>query len=90
MKLKAFSGKVKQNVQKYINQNLVRGRFLENGLRGTINYKPNILSVSKEHYLAVCQFLSEEVKTKFWERKAKRPKLFKSKFVHRKLLRKWF
>ena len=63
MKFKAFSGKVKQNVQKYINQNLVRGRFLENGLRGTINYKPNILSVSKEHYLAVCQFLSEEVKT---------------------------
>ena len=37
MKLKPFSGKVKQNVQNYLNQNLVIGSFLENGFRGTFN-----------------------------------------------------
>ena len=34
--------------------------------------------------------MSDEVGTITWERKAKRSKLFKSKFGHRKLLRKWF
>ena len=37
MKLKAFSGKVKQNVQNYLNQNLAIGRFLEKGFTGTFN-----------------------------------------------------
>ena len=36
------------------------------------------------------RFLSDEVETIFWESKAKRSKLFKSKFGHRKLLRKAF
>ena len=37
MKLKPFSGKVKENVQHYLNQNLVIGSFLENGFWGTFN-----------------------------------------------------
>ena len=37
MKLKPFSEKVKENVQNYLNQNLVIGNFLENGFRGTFN-----------------------------------------------------
>ena len=35
-------------------------------------------------------FLSDKVETIFPESKAKRSKLFKEKFGHRKLLRKWF
>ena len=35
--LKPFSGKVKQSVENYLNQNLVIGRFLENGFTGTLN-----------------------------------------------------
>ena len=50
----------------------------------------NVPGVSKEHYPAVCKFLSDEVETIFWESKAKRSKLFKSKFGHSKLLRKCF
>ena len=34
--------------------------------------------------------MSNEVETLFWESEAKRSKLLKSKFDHRKLLRKWF
>ena len=36
------------------------------------------------------KFLSEEAETIFWESEAKVSKLFKSKFGHRKILRKWF
>ena len=52
--------------------------------------KNNCLSVSRERYSAVFKFLSDEIESIFWESKAKRSKLFKSKFGHRKLLRKWF
>ena len=52
--------------------------------------KTNVLSVWKEHFSVFCKFLSDEVKTTFWENEAKGSKLFKSKFGHRKLLRKWF
>ena len=90
MKLKPFSGKVKQNVQNYLNQNLVIGSFLENGFRGTFSEKPNVLSVSKDHFSAVGNILSDEVETIFWEGKGKRSKLFKLKFGHSKLLRKCF
>ena len=34
--------------------------------------------------------MSEAGETVFWESEAKRSELFKSKFDHRKLLRKWF
>ena len=90
MKLKPFSGKVKQNVQNYLNQNLVIGSFLENGFEATLSSKTNVVSVWKEHFSVFCKFLSDEVETIFWESEAKHSKLFKSKFGHRKLLRKWF
>ena len=44
----------------------------------------------KEHDSAVFKFLSDEVESIFWESKAKRSKLFKSKFGRGKLLRKGF
>ena len=90
MKLKPFSGKVKQNVQNYLNQNLVIGSFLENGFEATLSSKTNVLSVWKVHFSVFSKFLSDEVETIFWESEAKHSKLFKSKFGHRKLLRKWF
>ena len=37
-KLKAFSGKVKQNVQNCLNQKLVLGSILENGFEATLNW----------------------------------------------------
>ena len=47
------------------------------------------MSVSKEHYSAVGKFLGDEVEIIFLKSKAKRSKLFKSKFGDTKLLRKW-
>ena len=37
MKLKPFSGKVRQSVQNYLNQNLIIGSFLKNGIEATWN-----------------------------------------------------
>ena len=89
-KLKPFSGKVRQSIQNYWNQNLIIGSFLENGFEATLSSKTNVLSVWKEHFSVFCKFLSDEVETIFWEREAKRSKLFNSKFGYRKLLGKWF
>ena len=87
---KPFSGKVRQSVQNYLNQNLIIGSFLENGLEGTLSSKTNVLSISKAYFSVFCKLLSDEVETVFWEIEAKRSKLFQSKIDHRKLLRTWF
>ena len=89
-KFKLFSGKVRQGVQSYWNQNLVKRTFLENGFGTTLSSKTNLLSVWKNHFSAFCKVLSDEVKTPFWKKEAKRSTLFKSKFNHKKILRKWF
>ena len=44
----------------------------------------------KEFFLLSCKYLSDEVQYIFWESEAKDSRLFKSKFGHWKLLRKWF
>ena len=90
MKLKPFYGKVRQSVKDYLNQNMVIGSFLENGFEATFSSKANILSVWKEQFSVFCWFLSHEIETILWESETKHSKLFKSKFGHRKLLRKWF
>ena len=89
-KLKPFSSKVRQSVQTYLNQNLLIGSFLENGFGATLSSKTNILGVWKGHFSVFCKFLSYEVETIFRESEAKRLRLFKSKFGHKKLIRKWF
>ena len=89
-KLKPFSGKVRQSVQNYSNQNMVIGSFLVNGFEATLSWKANVVSVWKEHFSVFCKYLGDEVETILWESEAKCSKLFKSKFGHRKLLRKWF
>ena len=88
--LKPFSGKVKQRIQSYLNQTLVIGSFLEKGFEATMSSKTNVLRAWKEHFSGFCKFLSGKVETIFWESEAKRSKLFKSKFGHKELLRKWF
>ena len=88
-KLKPLLGKVKQSIQNYLNQNLVIETFLENGFEATLSSKTNVVSVSKGCFLNFCKFLSHEVETILWKSEPKRLKLFKSKFGHRKLLRKW-
>ena len=90
MKLKAFAGKVGQSVKIYRNQNLVIRTILENGFGAALSSKMNVLSVWKKHFLVFCKFLSDEVETIFRESEAKLSKLFKSKFGHRKFVRKWF
>ena len=90
MKLKPVSGKVKSRVQNYLKQNLVIGSFLESGFGATLSSKTNVLSVWKGHFSVFCKSLSDEVETSFSESEVKSSKLFKTKFGHRKLLRKWF
>ena len=75
-KLTPFSGKVRQSVQDYLNQNL-----------NIVNSKMNVVSVLKEHFSVFCKFLSDGVETSFCESEAKRSKLFKSKFGHKNLLK---
>ena len=86
-KLKPFSGKVRQRVQNFLNQNLVIKSFLGNGFEAIFTSKTNVLNVWKVHFSVFWKFLIESF---FWESRGKRSKLFKSKFGHRKLLRKWF
>ena len=81
---------MRQNVQKCLNRNLIRGSFLENMLKATLTSKANVLSVWKGYFLFFYKFLSDEVETVFSEKEAKHLIIFKSKFGHRKLLRKWF
>ena len=88
-KLKSFSGKVRQSVENYLNENMDIGSFLENGFEATLSSETNVLSVWKGHFSVFCKFLSDEVETIFWESEAKRSKLFKSKFGQKKLFRKW-
>ena len=89
-KLQPFSGKLRQSVQNYLNQNLVIGTFLENGFKATLSSKTNVFSVWKRHFSVFCKFLSGEVETIFWKSEAKHSKLFKSKNSHEKLHWKWF
>ena len=63
-KLKPFSGKVRQSVQTYLNQNLVTGSFLEYGFGATLSSKTNVLSVWKKHFSSFLQH--------FWVMKLKR------------------
>ena len=89
-KLKPFSGKERQSVKIYSNQNLAMTTFLKKGFEATLSSKMNVLSLWNKHFSVFWKFLSGEVETIFWESQAKRSRLFKSKFGQRKLLRKWF
>ena len=88
--MKPFSRKVGESVKIYLDQNLFIRTFFENGFGATLRWKPNFLSIWKNHISVFGKFLSDEVETIFKESEAKLSKLFKSKFGHRKLLRKWF
>ena len=66
-KLKPFSGKVRQRIQDCLNQNLVKGSFLEKGLEASLISKMNVLSAWKGHFLVFCTFLSDEIENIFWE-----------------------
>ena len=60
--MKPFSEKVKQSVQNYWNQNLVIGRFLENGFEATLSSKTNVVSVWKDHFSVFANFLVRKLK----------------------------
>ena len=82
-KLKPFSGKVRQSIQNYLNQNLVIGSFLENCFEGTFISKRNVLSVWKKDFEFFCKFLRDEVETIFWESEAK----YRNQFVQNLVIR---
>ena len=87
-KLKLFSGKVRRSVLNSLNQALIRGTFSENGFEATLSSKRNVVSVWKGPFSVFSKVLGDEGETIFWKTQAKRPKLFKSKLGHRKLLGK--
>ena len=62
-KLKSFPEKVRQSVKIYLNQNLGIGTLSENRFGATLNSKPNVMSVLKEHFSAFSKFLSDEGET---------------------------
>ena len=90
MKLRPFSGRVRQSIQNCLDPYLVIGRFLENGFEPTLSSITNALSVWKGYFSVFCKVLSDEVETIFRKSESKRTKLFKSKFGHKNFLRKWF
>ena len=89
-KLKPFSGKVRQSLPNYLNQNLVIGSFLGNSFQATLSSKTNVLIVWKGYFSVFWKFLNDKVEIILWEDKEKHQKLCKLKFRHRKLLTKWF
>ena len=46
-----------------LSHNLAIESFLENGFEGTLSWKTNVLSISKEHFSVFCKFYSDEVET---------------------------
>ena len=63
--MKPFSGKVRQSVENYLNENMDIGSFLENGFEATLSSETNVLSVWKGHFSVFCKFLSVEVEAYF-------------------------
>ena len=88
-KVKSLPGKVRESVQKCLNENLVEGSIIENVFH-TLTSKVNVVNVWKEHFSVFCWFLSDELEAIFWKSEGKHSKLFQSTFSHKKLLRKWF
>ena len=91
-KLKPFSGKVRQGLQdQLISFKVGHGKLFEKRFRSHLNIKNECSEhLERKSSRFFLRFLSDEVKTIFWGSKAKHQKLFKSKFGHRSLLRKWF
>ena len=79
--MKAFSGKAKQSVQNYLNQNLVLVRILEN------SYKAESLNTT---FFSFCKFLSDEVETAFCESETMLRKLIVESLVCWELFRMCF
>ena len=67
-----------------------RRKLLRKWFRSYLELKNKCSERLKKAFSVFWKFLSDEVKTIFWESEGKRSKLFKSKFGHKKLLRKWF
>ena len=76
-KLKPFSGKERQSVQNYLNQDLIIGSFLKNGIEATWSSITNVLIVWKGHFSVFCKFLSGEGETVFWESETILQKIFR-------------
>ena len=70
-KQKQFSEKVRQSLQKYLNQNLVIRNFLETGFQAILSWKTNVVNVWKGEFSFFFKFLSGEVENVFCENKTK-------------------
>ena len=87
-KVKPFPGKVRQSIENSLNENLLIESFLENVFDATLISKTNFVSLWKGHFTVFCKFLHDQVEITFRESETNSPKLFKSKFGHRKVVRK--
>ena len=91
-KLGPFSGTARQRLQNCLNSRLVIKTFLENGSEATLRSKTNVLSIWKwqfSGFFFFFEWMNEEVETIIWENEAKHQKVFKLKFSHSKLVKKW-
>ena len=86
MKWKPLPGQVRQSAKNSLNQNLVIKSFWENCFEATLRTKANVLSVWKANFSVFYKFMSNKLETIFRESDAKRSKIFKLKFDHRKVL----
>ena len=85
--LETIFGESEAKPSNSLNENLIKGSFLENDFEATLTSKINVLSDWKRHFLFFCKFLSDEVETIFSESEGNRLNIFTSKFGHRKLVR---
>ena len=90
MKWKPLPGQVRQSAKNSLNQNLVIKSFWENCFEATLRTKADVLNVWKANFSVFYKFMSNKLETIFRESDAKRSKIFKVKFDHRKVLRKLF
>ena len=58
---KHYFGKVRQSIQSYLNQNLVKGSVLENSFEATLSWKTNVGSVWKGYFSVFYKLLSDEI-----------------------------
>ena len=65
---------VRENVQNYLNENLVIASFLESCFGASVIWKQNLLSVLNDNFLVFCKLLSDQNETIFRKNEAKRSK----------------
>ena len=81
---------IERNCSKLFQSKFGHKKLLRKPLWSYLQLKTECWVLEKSILCFFCKFFIEEVETTFWESGAKHSKLFKWKFGHRNVLRKWF